>query len=1540
MQLTLIKKNEIYSCVLPEKKSGQYWVTQINKHGDEERVISIEGIDDKWILKSNRNSIIKDDNKQKVKEISIEPLKFYNIFLENTNESVMLYSESITDDRRFFQKLKLPGKGKLTIGRSKDCDIFYSNIFVSSRHAEIIHEGDELIIKDLNSSNGTFVNGSRIKDKNKVLKPGDQIYIMGLKIIVSKDFLAINNPDGQMTYNNEVLQRYEKQNAKPYEEDIENIEDKIDTSNLFYRSPRFKKDIEKAQFKIDPPPTAVKLEQTPLALMLGPAITMGLTSLFTGLLTLQNVMRSDGNIMSAMPTLMMSLSMLLGTILWPLLTKQYEKKKRIEHEDLRQEKYKKYLEGIRQDIAEECSKQSAILNKNYVTVDDCAQRIKSRSITLWERTLEQDDSLKVRLGVGELPLEAEIKYPEKKFTMDDDSLIKELYKLVEEPKVLETVPITLSLTEKYVSGIIGSRNDVTAFVKGLIVQLAALHSYDELKFVFIYDKKEQEIWDFVKWLPHVWNNEKTVRFVASNHSEVKELSSFFESEIVKRESITNEDELKSVRPYYVIFAMSRDLAGKAEMVNSILKHKKNYGFSLVTLYDELKNLPKECSIVVELEKNKSKIYDKKNITDEPVKFQPDIYLKDNIEELAISLANTQLDISSQTYNLPNMLTFLEMFGVGKIEHLNALSRWKENNPTISLETEIGVDTTGELLKLDLHEKFHGPHGLIAGMTGSGKSEFIMTFILSLALNYHPDEVAFILIDYKGGGMANAFEELPHLAGTITNLDGAAVKRSLISIQSELKRRQAIFSETSKKVNVSNIDIYKYQKLYRDRVVSEPLQHLFIISDEFAELKTQQPEFMEQLVSAARIGRSLGVHLILATQKPSGVVDDQIWSNSKFRICLKVQEKADSMDVIKRPDAAELSVTGRFFVQVGFNEVFDLGQSAWGGAPYYPVDRIEKNKNESVEVIDNLGRIIKQAKKDKYASYAKNPPKQIDETIKYLSRLAKDEDIKVKPLWLEPIPEMIYWDELITKYGVSKASKGIINPIIGEIDDPANQRQIVMTLPITKEGNTVVYGAAGSGKTTLLTTLIYSMVQNHTPAELNLYILDFGSETLRSFSKAPHVGEVLLSHEAEKINNLFKMLNSEIEKRKKLFTDYGGDYQSYIRTSGKEMESIVVIIHNYSAFAETYESSEDVVAYLTREGVKYGIYFIVTALNTNAIRFRLLQNFRQLYVLQLNDPQDYTGVLGNVDGVFPSKYKGRGIFKSDAIYEFQIAHISQNAVNSMEFIKSYCSEYSKKWGSAHAKKIPILPEKIDAEYLINEIKYAPGNKIPVGIEKNSLNVSYYDFDNYTVNLVLSQNNNEADFIQGLAEAIVAKGNSKVLVIDPEGRFEADEMTKYEYIDTGLDKVITRLFSLMVNRNNLYKDTKAEGKTLPTFDRMTCIINSLSVLMERISEESKGNLRLILEKGELEYNVRFIITDSASNISMVAYDNWFTARVSLSDAIWVGNGITEQYNLKISNTNNDMYQEIGHDFGYVINKGKVSLIKLLTSSVDNEEVELVG
>ena len=257
--------------------------------------------------------------------------------------------------------------------------------------------------------------------------------------------------------------------------------------------------------------------------------------------------------------------------------------------------------------------------------------------------------------------------------------------------------------------------------------------------------------------------------------------------------------------------------------------------------------------------------------------------------------------------------------------MNVVSRWASHAPYKSLAVPLGLRGQNDIVQLNLHEKAHGPHGLVAGTTGSGKSEIIQSYILSLAVNFHPHDVAFLLIDYKGGGMANLFRDLPHLLGTITNLDGAQSMRALASINAEIHRRERLFGQ----YGVNHIN--QYQKKFKLGEATEPLPHLFLISDEFAELKVNQPDFIKELVSIARVGRSLGVHLILATQKPSGVVDDQIWSNSRFKLALKVADRGDSMEMLRTADAAEITQTGRAYLQVGNNEVYELFQTAWSGA---------------------------------------------------------------------------------------------------------------------------------------------------------------------------------------------------------------------------------------------------------------------------------------------------------------------------------------------------------------------------------------------------------------------------------------------------------------------------------------------------------------------------------------------------------------------------------------------------------------------------------
>lgn len=1526
MIINLIKSKQMFSLTLPNKVKGQYWVTDIDEEGMPRDLISVEAVAGDWIVKSNKLVSILDADNQPVINTVLKPSSFFNLKIKDSNERVILFSESMEVSSQTFRKMVIRGTDTLNIGRTNDNNICYENRFVSSRHAKLTYNGRSWSVLDQDSTNGTYVNGYRVDSKN--LAAGDYIYIMGLRIVVGHNFIAFNNPGGLLSVNAKCLVDYIPQTIDSAFEDVE-----LPDKEYYFRSPRFHREVERTEIKIDPPPQIQKMETVPLALMLGPSLTMGMTSLSTGLLSASNVLSNGGKITQALPTLLMSVSMLLGTVLWPILTKKYEKKQKLKNEKKRQEKYLAYLDHVRDEIKRKCKEQSDILFENIVSPEECADRIAEVNTKLWERVNGQADFMKLRLGKGDMPLDADVKYPEKKFTMEDDNLQDAMLSLGAEPKQLHNVPISVSFVENTTVGIYGTYISRINMLKSLILQMIALHSYDELKVMLITDENETDDWNFIRPIPHFWNDGKTVRFFATNSDEIKELSAYIEKNIISRGDNSNQ-EYSNYSPYYVIVSTSKKNSEKCEALQQLLKYKNNAGFSVLFVAPELKDLPKETKLVISANDDKSRMFDRDDTTGKGITFVADKINEATLDTLSVDIANIELDMGSQRYSLPSMITFLEMFNVSKIDHLNSLTRWKENNPTITLQTPIGVDAYGESFNLDLHEKYHGPHGLVAGMTGSGKSEFIITYILSLAVNYHPDEVSFILIDYKGGGLTGAFEDvergvkLPHLAGTITNLDGAAVKRSLISIQSELRRRQAIFNEARKIANEGTMDIYKYQQLYRDKIVSEPVPHLFIISDEFAELKTQQPEFMEQLISAARIGRSLGVHLILATQKPSGVVDDQIWSNSKFRVCLKVQEKADSQDMIKCPDAAELSQTGRFYLQVGFNELFALGQSAWCGAEYVPTETVEKTVDSSIQIVDNLGRVLMNVKPNKKKRVEESKLKQIVAIVKYLSALASEEKISVRPLWLDPIPEKIFVDELERKYA-KKSSGTVLNPVVGEYDDPFNQKQGVLTVPFSKEGNCLIYGAIGNGKTTFLTTLAYSLIKNHNADELNLYIMDFGSETLKMFQKAPQVGGVMVSADEEKIINFMKMLYAEIEKRKNLFSEYGGDYASYCRNSGKTVPNIVVMLNNYSGFAEQFEDLQEMFSLLTRDGVKYGIYFAVTAGTTNAVRYKTQQNFKTMLTMQLNDATDYSMVVGKTEGLVPSKYKGRGLVALDRVYEFQTAYC-KNVEDIQEYIRNLCEELNATT-EIYAKPVPVLPRIVNYEHVK---AYIDGLKaIPIGVGKRNLNIVTINLANKVVYPVVAQEVFEmAAFTEELIKILSTV--TTVNVVDAERTLSDLGTNTGVVINSDYEALVKELFNDMVNRNNTYKDAQMNTSVLEQFEEKVYVIVGIKKMVEQLSADGREKLYTLIEKAESIYKIHFVIVDALGQFNNYNYEAWFKRHVTGTDGLWISDGVTDQYMLKVNKVTNDLYEEIGGEYGHVIMRNRPTLVKLLNSKTDEE------
>ena len=1564
--------------------------------------------------------------------------------------------QSAEKDTRTFTKYYTEDNSAYLIGRSNKCDLKIDSALVSGEHVKLNFRREQWVLRDLNSSNGTYVNNARVVPNTDVLLDyGDTIYVMGVSVVVCNGFIAFNNPSKSVS----TSKNLPPLNVEPYERATDALgaagtstaEGAAGTSahagaspgaagatagtagapfpepdaeihtDYYYRSPRFMREIEVKKIVVEAPPAAQQQNDMPLIATIGPAVTMGMASLFSGVMMAYNTLSSNGSVTQAMPMLIMSISMLLGMCLWPFITRKYQNAKWIKEERTRQVKYRDYLDRMKEKILSVGDVQGSILAENIIDTKTAAERVFNVSRNLWERTPNHSDFLNVRLGRGNLPIAANIEFPKTPFSLDNDSLLDAIGELKREERIIHNVPIPYSLIENRVAGIIGARARVLEYVKMLVSQIVSLHSYDEVKLVFLTDAEEDaensaagagvvggaggagaastsgaasiaaqtgaaagnfpasaaptprtaSAWDWAKMLPHTFSNTHQMRFFATNLEEARTLSLYFDKLLADRIENKQTFDQEKTTPYYVVISASRNIALKTEFVEKLLRVPENYGFSLLCLYDELKFLPKECKSVIDVNaaENSAQLYDKDDTTGAVTKIALEEGLPADLQaSLFTSVANISLDLDSARYMLPKSISFLDMFEVGKVEHLNVGARWSENTAAASLSTPVGVDQNGEQFMLDLHEKVHGPHGLVAGMTGSGKSEFIITYILSLAVNYSPDEVAFVLIDYKGGGLAGAFENekvrLPHLAGTITNLDGAAINRSLVSIESELKRRQAVFNHARDVSNAGTMDIYAYQRLYREGVVHEAVPHLFIISDEFAELKQQQPEFMEQLISTARIGRSLGVHLILATQKPSGVVNDQIWSNSKFKVCLKVQDKADSQEMIKRPEAAELVDTGRFYLQVGYNEYFALGQSAWCGAPYAPREEYVAAKQDMrVVAINNLGVEVAAAA-PAFAQAGKSDVRQIVAIIEHICTVAAQRHLFARELWLPPLPEVSYLEDIEAEYAPelaaasavsggagAAASAGTSAPIsaftsdtralIGLIDDPARQRRLPLVVDI--QGGVIVYGTTGSGKFVFLSSLLYSLMRHNPAQNFNAYIIDCGSETLNAFRAAPHVGDVILASEKEKIVNCLKMISAEIKTRKKNFSRLGVGVEEYRAQSGVPCPKICVMINGIGAFSELYPDAVDFLATLTREGVKYGINFVVSASSTSDIRFRLAQNFATSYVLRMNDENDYSSILGRrTNGGLPDVC-GRGYLVQDSeVLEFQVAYAGSGGdlFGQLKQVSENLGAAAAAAQAYTARKVPILPEVVNKEFFASFS--VTTQKFPIGVEKASLDTMCVNLPKDAMSFVVGADiEGVCDFAAELSNLAITSGLSVAALctsanVEDQDCFDNLLDTPGLSVYTDAHEFVEALRSAGAvaaggaggSSAGAAEDSSAENNT-PALTADVCLMFDVSNTLDAMAFEDKKFFKDYFE-GLKRGAASFVMCATGAEMGAVKYDAWVSKHLNVGASVWIGNGFADQSCFKIGRFTMDLYDEVEPMFGYVVSKQKPVLTKLLSAA----------
>lgn len=1222
-----------------------------------------------------------------------------------------------------------------------------------------------------------------------MLCPGDQILMGPLVFIYFETYIELYAKETEVTVN--LVECTAKE--VPFE-----------GFPQYTRSPRMIMRIPNQAVEIAKPPAETKMEKGSLIQILIPPLAMLCVTIALAII----MKRGMFVLVSAASTIL--------TLIFSVVKFFNERKDCREKTEIRNRLYREYLLRKRKELHQMRRTEQDALHYNFPSIQEIEEMIGHYSSRIYEKSAEDDDFLTVSVGKRRERVSFPIRYDYDELKMEKDELEEQARDIREQFSYIEDKPVVVDLKHAHL-GLIGEKDVVQEQIKLLVSQLTFQQSYHDLQLILIHSRAYNDAFSWMDWYPHLKIQSLNLSGdINSERMRDQVLGSLLQ--ILKDRKLKVEESSKQSRflPHFLFIIDEPKLIMDHSIMEYLGKEGDNLGFSIIYTSHLRGNLPENIGTIVELKDSKegTLVLNEDEVVNRSFRLN---HVGDcNLEWMARNLS-VLIHNQGITSNIPESITFFDMYGIKKPEEFHAAERWKKNQSHKSLAVPLGVRAENDIVCLNLHEKAHGPHGLVAGTTGSGKSEIIQSYILSLAVNFHPCEVGFLLIDYKGGGMADLFRDLPHLLGTITNLDGSESQRAMASIKSELARRQRIFSQC--KVNHINA----YNKLFLNGEVTEPIPHLFLISDEFAELKKEQPDFMTELVSTARIGRSLGIHLILATQKPTGVVNDQIWTNSRFKLALKVQDEADSREIIKTVDAAYITQAGRAYLQVGNNEIYELFQSAWSGAEYVP-DGTKKTKDNRVYLVNELGQgeLLNEDLSREEESNERRLT-QLDVTIAYLKRLFEQEGAeKVRKPWLPPLPKLLVtplareirketWKGTVA-YQREKMPNLTIP--VGMIDIPEEQAQREYTVDLTKDGNMVFMSSAGYGKSVFLMTAVLSLAIRNQVEELNFYILDFGNSALIPLNGLPHTADYMLYDDAEKLDKFMRLMQEEIAERKKLFA--GKMVQNFVvynQMSEEHLKAIVIVVDNFDVVRELGPEAESFFTRVSRDGAGLGIYLMISSTRSNGVKYSIMNNFKIKMAGFLFDAMEANALVGKSDYKLP-EIPGRALVKTVNANIMQIYAMVpfENDLEYNENIKELIRVIAAKYPGRRAKRIPVLPENFTYPMLADYMTGETPLDLAVGLNVESVTRA-------------GMTRVQAPFVI-IGEAGKGKTNAlKVLLNQMEGRvylfdsstlglYSYQSKEKVEYIQdaNGMEEFVKSIRALCEKRRQAFRTALASDATL--------------------------------------------------------------------------------------------------------------------------------
>jgi S-DNA-T family DNA segregation ATPase FtsK/SpoIIIE len=981
-------------------------------------------------------------------------------------------------------------------------------------------------------------------------------------------------------------------------------------------------------------------------------------------------------------------------------------------------KYLEYLGNLRSELQATAAAQRASSAWRYPAPDALLALIRS-PVRLWERRPADPDFLQVRVGEGRQPLATPLQVPAQDGLAQapDPVCISAADELVQAHSWVAGDAIALDLQSARVVSIIGPRDVRLDVARALCCQLAVLHAPEELRVLLCVRPAAAPDWEWMKWLPHFGSAENGTRTDSSVEllNDPAELDAALSSRAARARKVQAGVDLLDSGPYLVV--LTDGVVPSPEAVTLLRRVPSRT--TLVALGGGPADEPSEVDVRIQVSPGRLRL-EPIRAGAQPAEGRADRLGAHSAEAVARRLAPLRLS-EEPGARLADTISLTALLGVGDVGAFDPAVAWRRRPLSESLRVPIGVSSDGEAVVLDLKESAlggDGPHGLVIGATGSGKSELLRTIVTGLALTHPPDLLAFVLADFKGGAAFAGLQELPHVAGLITNLanDLAMVDRMHAALFGEIRRRQELLRSAG---NLASLREYQSRLAEGNKLA--PLPYLLVLVDEFGELLASRPDFIDLFVAVGRLGRSLGMHLLLSSQQLDEGRLRGLEGHLSYRIAMRTFSASESRIVLGVPDAYELPpIPGSAYLKVG-TTVYKRFRAALVSQVYSPPSESESGSPRARQFRLQTDTPAPRAAAD--PDQSASGPSLLDVVVPKL----RDAAPKAHQIWLPPLEPRVGLDAILP------AARPLSVPI-GVVDKPAEQSRDVLLVDLSgSAGHLLVVGASLSGKTTLLRTLVASFALTHTPLEAQFYCIDYGGGGLAPLAALPHVGGVAGRQDSELVRRTVVAVASLLDERETRFKEAGIDSPGALRArrgkgdlDGDGWADVFLVIDNWPALRQDFEELEAPLQEIATRGLGYGVHLVMTANRWIDVRSSLRESVGGRLELRLNDPTESAINRKAAENVAKG-VPGRGITVDSLHFQIALPRIdgSMDIADQQHGLEELVGGVVAGWSGPRARPVLVLPRLVTVDELPLPEVGGTGGGVPIGVSERDLGVVRLD-----------------------------------------------------------------------------------------------------------------------------------------------------------------------------------------------------------------------